>query len=217
MDCDRVSVIEVSSPSLLARIMRSFIQLQEGEQPLESFYFATDEQVLPAARLLTVVSDLFHIEFNSRKILGLLYKQVEKLINEDPQLFQAFQQKKQELLAQFDFICRPINVELTRDEGDGAADFCKYINLRISVGSDQRLVVQLQCFMDILAEWLPGQVLVLYNLTSLLADSELQEVFRYALFTKVNLLLIEPFSGKSLRPNEQRWVIGEDFDDYVLN
>lgn len=216
MDCEKISVIEVASPSLLSRIVLSFVQLEEGGEPLESFYLSSELQVLPADKYLTVITDLFRIDINSRKILSLLYKQVEKLIHFEPQVYQSFQQKKQNLLARFDEVCQSINVELMRDEGDSVVDFCKFVNLRIATANEQPLVEQLQCYMDVLAEWQANQVLVLFNLSAVTTREEMEEVFRYAMFTKVRLLLIEPLSNRNLRPYEQRWVIGEDFDDYVL-
>ena len=67
-----------------------------------------------------------------------------------------------------------------------------------------------------MAEWLPNQVLVLFNLTAVASQRELEEIFRYAMYTKSHLLLIGPLSETELRPYEQRWVIGDDFDDYLL-
>ena len=98
LDCEGVSVIEVASPALLARVVLSMVQLEEGKEPAEAFHIASETEILPANKFLTVITDLFRMDINSRKVLSTLYKQVEKLINEEPKSYTAFQQFKQQLL-----------------------------------------------------------------------------------------------------------------------
>ncbi len=215
LDCEGVSVIEIASPTLLARVMRSLIQLEEGSPPLEAFYLCTETQTLPASKHLIVVSDLFRIDLNNRKILNLLYKEIEKLVLSDPQTYQIFQERKNHLLDFFDDICLGINVDLSRSEGDCIPDFCKYINLRIAMDVPG-IIEQLEGWMDIIAEWMPDQVLVLFNLSTVASREDIEALFQYAMYTKVTLLLVEPCSGTALRRYERRWVIGEDYDDTLL-
>jgi hypothetical protein len=187
-------VMEIASPRLYARMVQSFVQLQDGAVPLENLFLTDGQQVLPAGKLLFVVTDPFHIDLNSKRNLARLYDRIAALLA---------------LLAQ------QVHTETAWCAELDMEGFCKLANLRIACDDSQELSVRMMHLMDALCEFAQGTLLVLCNVRAYFTDAALQELFKYALYTKTPLLLLEPALGRPLLPREKRWTVGQDFDDFL--
>lgn len=216
LDREKVSVIMIASSRLLGRVIQSFAQLEQGLQPIEGFYLKSDEMILPAGKHLLMLSDMFHIDLNSRKLITCLHKQVEKAILQDPILLRNYSETMGAALQLLDNVLLGINIDTQRLSGEDITGLCKWLDVRLPDVGSEPLILQLEKYMDVVAEWFPAQVLVLPTVSAFLSGEELEDLFRYAMYTKVSLLLLEKWEDIPLRKHEQRWTITEDFDDSLM-
>lgn len=210
LDKDKVAVIMVASSRLLGRVIQSFAQLEQGLQPIEGFYLKSEEMILPASKHLLMLGDMFHIEYNSRKLITCLYKQIEKAILQEPIMLRNYNEAIGPALKLIDNVLQGINIDTQRQNGEDIMGLCKWLDIRMPDVGSEPLILQLEKYIDVVAEWLPTQVLVLPIVTAFLSREEVEDLFRYAMYTKVRLLLLEKWEDIPLRKHEQRWSITED-------
>ncbi len=216
MEEDHVSSIQIATPHLYARVVQSFLAMENGDEPLEHFMFLEKEDQLDPGKLLFVVSDPFHIDFNSRKIVTALYGEMNKLIVSDPFRHTAWQKQVIELAAFLRTVSIDIPLEIDMLNELTVQDVCKVLGLRIDCPADASPQVRVCKLMDIMAEWMPKKLLVLCNLDSYFSEADWQEMIKYACYTKVRLLPVMHDAGIPLHPQEIRWQIDENFDDKII-
>ncbi len=213
---DHVSMMQIAMPHLYARVVQSFLAMENGDEPLERFLLLEKEEQLDPGKLLFVVSDPFHIDFASRKIVAALYGEISKLILNDPSRYAAWEKQVVGLSEFIREASREIPLEIDIPNEITVQDACKMLGLRIDCPADASPQMRLYKLMDIIAEWMPKKLLVLCNLDSYFSEDDWQEIVKYACYTKVKLLLVTHDMKIPLHEQEIRWQIDENFDDKII-
>lgn len=213
---DSIHTMEIHQPKLYARIVQSMLALEANEAPPEPLSFFEDDKVLNASRFLLVVTDPFHIELNSKKNLSALYTKIENLLISDMEQYALWGTCTQRLWELIDKQLKSLNVETAQNDEVTIIDYCRAVGLKFDFGEQQDLYHKLLGLMDIIAEFMPDRVLILCNIRSFLTSDELREIYKYATYIKIRVLHIEQYLSSELMPNEIRWVIDEEYEDYIV-
>ena len=201
---DWVSSIQIATPHLYARVVQSFLTMENGEEPLEHFMFLENDKQLDSGKLLIVVSDPFRIDFASKKIATALYGEINKLILSDPLRHMAWEKQVIALSELIRETSREIPIEIDTQNEITMQDACKALGVRIDCPPDTSPQVRVYKLMDIIAEWMPKKVLVLCNLDSYFSETDWQEIIKYACYTKVKLLIVMHSAEIALHEQEIR-------------
>ena len=113
-------------------------------------------------------------------------------------------------------VAREIPLELSAPDEMTVQDACKALGVQLDCPLNTPPLVRVCKLLDILAEWMPNKLLILYNLDNYFSDADWQEVIKYAAYTKVKTLLI--FQNQVLPMHEQeiRWQIDQNYDDKII-
>ena len=69
---------------------------------------------------------------------------------------------------------------------------------------------------DVVEYLLVAKLLIFVNLKLYLSDDELNEIYKYAMYKKVNILLIETGEEKEPIKNEKILFVDSDYDEIIL-
>ena len=208
--------MEVRQPKLYARFIQSILALEEGEIPPEPLAFFDEDKKLNAARFLFVITDPFHIDLNSKKNLTALYTRIENLVVSDAEQYAQWLRHSQSLHEIIDKQTVSLNVDVSQNDELSVVDYCRAQNMRLTFHDQDDLYHRLLNLMDIMSEFMPERLLVLCNIKDFLTAEELRELYKYANYVKIMLFHIEKALAPDLSENEIRWVIDEDYDDYIV-
>ena len=213
---DYAYTMEIRPLRLFARTVQSFCSLEKGEDPVEPFSLLNEKGEMDAAKLLYVLSDPFHMELNSRKLLNTLYAAINAALQEDVEKLAAWQRLMQQSADLIKEICRSFHSDTIQTGNFSCVDFCRLIGVQFDQPPEESVVNSIFWLMGIVAEWAPEKLLVVCNVTPFLSPADRRELLKYACYTKVHMLTIDQSLPAMLEPCEIRWLITEDFDDVII-
>lgn len=91
----------------------------------------------------------------------------------------------------------------------------KLLGLKIS-NNKEKIIDTIFSLIDVVEYLSIAKLLIFVNIKLYLGNDEIQEVYKYAMYKKVNILLIETGEEKEPLENEKILYIDSDYDEIIL-
>ena len=200
---DIIQSIEVENKKQFYRLVSGIYQLESGEK-LEDFQFYSEEgkEINPS---IQIISDYFSLEIDSKKTINELYKYIESSMEED---------QLQELTKSYQKILGDIDLPLSIQENFDVESLLKMV--KVSIQHQEDILNQLFLLIDVERLLKIHDVIFLVNLKQYLSKDELLELYKYAIYNKIKIVLLDsqPYGiGLEL---ERKLVVDENLDEFVL-
>ena len=105
--------------------------------------------------------------------------------------------------------------EFNYKESIGIQEYLKLLGLKIS-NNKGKITDTIFSLIDVVEYLSIAKILIFVNLKLYLIDDELKEIYKYAMYKKVNILLIETGEEKEPLENEKILYIDSDYDEIIL-
>lgn len=209
---DKVMILEILHRKYLWRIIQDFILMNEEKQ-IEQVRAIDDGfcDVNLSGQIL-IIMNFFEIEINSKKNLLALNKYIrneldDKAIDECAKLYQKIYFKLNSLLSELD-----LPIELTED-----FDVETLLKaFKITFKESNSLLDNLFLLLDIEKIFRIHKLVVLVNTRQFLDTDEIQELEKYAIYNKVQLILIDCSSYGLPNIYENKLLIDSDLSENML-
>lgn len=210
---DQVNVLLIKDTKCFTNIIQKINDKIEGIDSDEIFLLDDDNKELNMQKEMCMLTDLFNIDYNSKKVLGKLYDKISASIeNSDnttlQKLFVEIRKCVVEEINEFPF-------EFTMSDNIDLISMLKLYNLKIDNLSYETILEKIEFLIDLNATLNLFNIIVIPNLKIYLSNEELIELYKYSLYNNVKLLLIERNINQKL-DYEHILVIDETFEDYIL-
>ena len=93
--------------------------------------------------------------------------------------------------------------------------YLKLLGLKIS-NNKEKIIDTIFSLIDVVEYLSIAKLLIFVNIKLYLGNDEIQEVYKYAMYKKVNILLIETGEEKEPLENEKILYIDSDYDEIIL-
>lgn len=213
---DHFHTISVASPRLYSRIVQSFLNLANGEEPIERFMLIEKEVIQKASALLYVITDPFAIDVNNRKFLTMLYDTLEKELARDTEKYHRWRMHMIEACEILTAISDQLIPDVVSIQDISVSEFARVTKLMFDIPGQSEVKTKLYSVMEIFAEFCHGKILVLSGLLQCLTQEDWKELMKYACYLKVSIVDIEREMSHELESQEIRWCIQEDYEDIIL-
>ncbi len=210
---NKVNILEIKDTKCFTNTIQKINDKIEGIDVDDIYLLGNDEEELSMKKEMFMVTDLFNIDFNSKKILQKLYNKISDNIKIDNDI------RLQGLLVELrKCIVEEINelpIECLMSDDIDIVNILKLYNLKIDVLLYETILEKVEFLIDLNAILNMFKIIVIPNLKIYLSDEELVELYKYSLYNNVKLLLIEKNIKQKLE-YENILVIDENFEDYIL-
>ena len=178
-----------------------------------SFAFSRDGQALSPEKSGTMVTNIFNLDLNDKKILNLLYKRLESIaLSENVSLFNELNAKTISFIAELSY-----NVPFALDyEELQPIDYFKAASVSLEKAYES-LEEKIVCYINALIELKKCEFFVFVNLKSVLNDEKLALIYSHCQKEQVGLLLLESSKARPLINNERAIIITDDLCEIVEN
>ncbi len=209
---EKVLALEILHRKYLWRIIQDFILISE-EQQIEQVKIIDEELCdISLNNQLLIIMDFFKIELNSKKNLLALNRYVrselgDKEIDECAKLYKKIYTKLNSLLLELD-----LPIELVEDFDVETLLKAFKINFKES----NNLLDNLFLLLDIEKIFKIHKLVVLVNVKQFLDNDEIQELEKYAIYNKIQLILIDCSSYGLPNIYENKLLIDSDLSENML-
>lgn len=199
---NKVNVVCIERPECF----RQFIEdLQEQIQEEEGkFVLSADGEELPLKKYVCVITDIFNLEFNERKVLNRIYEELDQYAASEEMYLQTCELQTH-LFKFLENLVQATDYPLSYSQEVDLTDLYKAVELEVQTEYES-LLEKIMDYMDLMVQIFHIHCLVFVNLKSFLRTEELEDLYKAAAYKKVHLLLLENRAGEEQNERE-RWFI----------
>lgn len=211
-----INVLQIQDKKLFTNVINSLNDnINNIEDTKERIIILDNDIEIKIEKEVLMIIDVFNIDFNQKKIQSALYNKIEKIYKQEFERMSEFQTIFQKLQLNVLDVFNEFPFEFNYKESIGIQEYLKLLGLKIS-NNKGKIIDTVFSLIDVVEYLLVAKLLIFVNLKLYLSDDELKEIYKYAMYKKVNILLIETGEEKEPLENEKILYIDSDYDELVL-
>lgn len=204
--------IEVENKVYFYRLINEFNLISKGVISENIFFLDEDSNELNLLNKIDLYIDYFNIEFNSKKIINNLYKLLKSNIDEENKIkINKCYLKIKSILAK-SFL--DYNLPLVINDDFDIDTILKL--LKVTIDSKNNLLNNLFLLIDINNNFRINELLIFVNLKQYLTLEELNEFYKYSIYSDIKILLIDSQCYGVTNKFEKKLIIDGNLDEFLL-
>lgn len=209
---DHVQVIEIENKKTFYRFISNLYAMKNGDKLNEIYFYNKLNEEININEKIEVYTDFFNFDFNSKKNLSSLNKCIINYLSPDTKeaILNNFQ-KLYKIISKhlFDF-----DLPLEISDNVNLEDVLKL--MKISINNKNDLLDNLLLLIDLENMLKVNNILFFVNLKQLLSKDEIIEFYKYAIYNNIKIVLIDSQSYGIKLEYENKLIIDENLDEFVL-
>ena len=206
-----INVLEIYNKKLFYNLITILNESDNSMEDNQIVLMQNNERV-SIGKNVFVLTDIFNIDFNSKKILNKLYSTlIENIKNrQDDELENITLKLRNYLIEEINELPFEFSIKSELELND----LLKAFELKIDTMCYTTIVEKIEFITDIISTLKIATILVIPNLKIYLDENELLEIYKYSIYNNVQLLVIENSNSEELIKYEIKNIIDEEFDEF---
>ena len=204
--------IEVENKIYLFRIIQEFNKINNGELSDVISVFDNKYNEINIKNKFDLYFDFFNLDINNKKIHSKIYEHIINNLSEEDNVKIINHYNK--IMKIFNKELSNLNLDLNINEEILSDNIIK--NIKIKVEQKDSLLDNILQLIDINTLFKLNEFSVFINLKQYLSKIELIELYKYAVYNGVNILLIDSYSYGPTLFNEKKLIIDNDLNEFMI-
>lgn len=209
---DKTWSIEIENPKCFFRTVNNFIEISNGSQIEELYFFDNENNEINLANKLLIVTDYFNINNTLKKYSNNLQKYIIKETKEE--IVNDLSLKYKQLIEKFSKSLSNIDLPITINNEFNLEQLLKLI--KPTINNSLNLLKNLYLIIDLEKTFKINKLIIFVNLKQYLTKEEIKELYKYAIYNKISIMLIENNGYNVSLENEIKLLIDSSLDEYML-
>lgn len=214
IDENHINILEIHNKQFATKIIKKLL-CKENIYDDEVLMLLDDEKELNLLKNSIVITDLFNIALNDKKLLNKLYDLLEQEIKIDEEIYIELNEINKLMGNLLQSKINQSNLDLEIDRDLKIKELLKFYNIRILKNDEDDILTDLLNYLDLIIELNLYKIIFIVNLKSYLNNIQLKEIYKYILYNEIKVLLIETVENKK-NDEERKLIVNESFDDYYV-
>lgn len=212
IDNENIYSIEIENKKSFYRLVNDFVSISFGNSVDDINLYDDNFEEVNILGKVSIIIDYFNINFDVKKYNAEINKIVLKNIDEKMQ--QEFLTNYRKLYNSLKKVLNDIDLPLLIANEFDLDNLLKLF--KISINKNDNLLDNLLLLIDLEKLLNINKFIIFVNIKQLLDKNELEELYKYALYNSVNLLLIDSQCYGVCLKNEKKLIIDENLDEFMI-
>lgn len=212
IDNENIYSIEIENKKSFYRLVNDFVSISFGNSVDDINLYDDNFEEVNILGKVSIIIDYFNINFDVKKYNAEINKIVLKNIDEKMQ--QEFLTNYRKLYNSLKKVLNDIDLPLLITNEFDLDNLLKLF--KISINKNDNLLDNLLLLIDLEKLLNINKFIIFVNIKQLLDKNELEELYKYALYNSVNLLLIDSQCYGVCLKNEKKLIIDENLDEFMI-
>jgi CRISPR-associated protein Csn2 len=208
---NKVNVLVIESPTVYSKLINDLIMQTNGD--LGGFVLSEAESILKIDKEIEFIFNPFTVDLNNRKILNKLYQELNSIGNEE--LIEETYQVHGKIIDYLDVLSNKVPYNLKFNLEMDIPSLLKAYSLEIDE-SGESLLNKLVDYIRAMHQICRISIFIFLNIKQYLTDMEIQQLYEFVFYEKVNILLLESKFDKQLS-NECVIILDKDLCQIFVN
>lgn len=214
-DTKRVNVIHFEDKTIFSKMVFG-IQSACNGNAVEDGISITDENMESKIKNCIFVWDLFNINLNDKKIMNELVKYVQQELNNDMDQLKEFASHYNYCVNEIEKLALELPIEVSCSHELNIPDFLKAMSLKVSDIFSDTLLDKVHKYIDIIKFTGIANLIIFVNMKQFFNEEELIEIYKYAVYNEINILLLESSECNKALEYEHVIVIDKDYEEFEI-
>lgn len=209
---DRILCLEVENKRYFYRIIENLYNISNSEITEEIVAYDNNSKEINISNKIKIFINFFNFDFDSKKYSTDINKYI---INELEEIDKTNLLKSyNKLVDTFLKILNKSDLPLQIMEEITVENIIK--NLKLTISSKNDLLSNLLLLIELEKVLKSNNLLIFVNLKQYLNDEELNELYKYAIYNSINLLMIDSQCYKNVNNYENKLIIDSNLEEFVV-
>lgn len=209
---NNITTIEILNKKYFYRLIKDLIEIENGI-PTENIIFLDNNEIINLSGKINIITDYFQFNFDSKKYNNFITKYVANSINDNGKDSIIKNLKNLNLsikkeLSKFDL---PLSINNEETFENIIKSFKIVIN-----NIDNDLLENILLIIDIEKTFKINNIIVFVNLKQLLTNDELVELYKYAIYNEIKLIMIDSNYYENKLNYENKLIINDDLTEFIV-
>lgn len=209
---DKITSLEIENKGCFYRTITNLIKISNGDIIEEIYFFDNNKEEINISNKILIISDYFNFQIILKKYSNHLQKLIidntnDETLNTLTVIYKKLIEKIKKIFGNIDF-------EITFNDEFNLEQLIKF--LKPTIKEKQDLINNLYLIVDLEKCFKLNKIIVFVNLKQYLTKEELNEFYKYCIYNKITILLIENESHQTTLNNEQKLILDDDLDEFMI-
>ena len=209
---EKILSIEIENKSYFYRLISNIYSIINSEVVEEITIYDKNNNELNISNKIKIFVNFFSFEFDSKKYTNDINKYIINEMDENDKTILLKSYNK--LIENFLKILNKSDLPLQILEEVTIDNIIK--NLKLTINSKNSLLDNLLLLIELEKTLKTNNLLVFVNLKQYLTNQELIELYKYAIYNKIKILLIDSQSYGTTTSYENKLIIDSNLDEFML-
>lgn len=209
---DKIPSIEIENKKYFYRLVKDLYSIYQGNIIEDIMLLDDHNQEINIVNKLKIFINFFDFDLDTKKYTNDLAKYISKTMSDENKNLLLNQYKK--IANIYKRILNEIDLPLYINSDVSIENITKFMKININIKND--LLENIFMLIDLENVFQTHNILVLINIKQYLSKQELEELYKYAIYNQVKLLLIDSQSYGTTLKNENKLIIDKSLDEFML-
>lgn len=209
---NEISAIEIENKRYFYRIVKDLYDIYDNELSEDIYLIDDNNKEINISNKIKIFIDYFNFKLDSKKYTNDITKYINKVLSEETKETLLNQYKK--IINLYKKELNNIDLPLVLDTDLDIENITKLI--KVSIDTNKELINNLFTLIDLENIFQTKNILVFINLKQYLSKEEIEELYKYSIYSRITLLLIDSQSYGTTLTNERKLIIDENLDEFML-
>ena len=209
---NEISAIEIENKRYFYRIVKDLYDIYDNELSKDNYMIDDNNKEINISNKIKIFIDYFNFKLDSKKYTNDITKYINKVLSEETKETLLNQYKK--IINLYKKELNNIDLPLVLDTDLDIENITKLI--KVSIDTNKELINNLFTLIDLENIFQTKNILVFINLKQYLSKEEIEELYKYSIYNRITLLLIDSQSYGTTLTNERKLIIDENLDEFML-
>lgn len=206
-----VLCVEIENKKYFYRFIKDLTNISNGIGNEDVIVYEDDKEINLTNKIKILVN-YFDLELNNKKLSNDIVKYINDNIDEEIKF--KLSQEILKIIKIYKNVLNEFDIPLVIDENLSVESITK--NLKISLDEKSELLENLLLLIDLERTIKCNELLVFVNLKQYLSKEELNELYKYSLYNKIKIILVDSQCYGVTLNYEKKLIIDESLEEFVL-
>lgn len=209
---DKVTCIEIENKNYFYRLISNLYSIINSEIVEDITIYDIENKELNISNKIKIFLNFFNFDFDSKKYTNDINKYIVNEMDENDKVNLLKSYNK--LIETFIKILNKSDLPLQILEDITVDNIIK--NLKLTINPKNNLLDNLMLLIELEKTLKTNNLLVFVNLKQYLTNQELIELYKYAIYNKIHIIMIDSQSYGGTLDYENKLIIDSNLDEFML-
>ncbi len=209
---NNITTIEILNKKYFYRLIKDLMEIEIGI-PTEDIIFSNNNEIINLSGKINIITDYFQFNFDSKKYNNFITKYVANSINDNGKnsIIKNLKNLNLSIKKELNKFDLPLSISNEETFENIIKSFKIVIN-----NIDNDLLENLLLIIDIEKTFKINNIIVFVNLKQLLTNDELVELYKYAIYNEIKLIMIDSNYYENKLNYENKLIINDDLTEFIV-